>query len=57
MRWRAEWGEAVMVRGLGRGCFWWVDVKWLRVFGRYNAVQCKARGVCLTACVTRGSVV
>ncbi len=22
-------GEAVMVGGVGRRCFWWADVKWL----------------------------
>jgi hypothetical protein len=49
------WGEAVMVGGLGGRCvFGWVDVKWVRVFGRYSAVQCEARGTCLYACVARG---
>ncbi len=51
---RAVWGEAVMVGWLGRRCFWWADVTWLQVFGRYNAVQWEARGVVLTACVARG---
>ncbi len=45
MRRRVVFGEAVMVGGLGRGCFWWADVKWLRVCGRYKAVQCEARGM------------
>ncbi len=31
-----------------------MDVAWLQVFGRYNAVQCEARGMCLNACVARG---
>jgi hypothetical protein len=39
-------GEAVMVGGLGRRCVCWADVKWLRVFGRLNAVQWEARGMC-----------
>ncbi len=26
-------------------CFWWADVEWVRVFGRYNAGQWEARGM------------
>ncbi len=49
-RW-VVWGEAVMVEGVGRRCFWWADVAWLRVFGRCNAVQCSAGHVAWFECV------
>jgi hypothetical protein len=47
---RAVWGEAVMVGGPGRGCLWWADVAWLRVFGR-GTMQCSAGHVVCFDCV------
>jgi hypothetical protein len=59
MRRRAVLGDAVMVGragrlSLGRRCVCWLDVTWRLVFGRYNAVQWEALGMCLNAYVARG---
>jgi hypothetical protein len=55
MRWPV-WGEAVMVGGVGRRCLWWADVKWVRVFGRCNAVLCARHVVCVLLRVWQGSM-